>query len=86
MYNLIKRYMNNLSIEEVNNFAIKNNVNLTEEELKFTYEFIKKNSEPILRNPNLLNLDRYKEQFSEENFIKIKKLTQFYYQKYGHLL
>ncbi len=86
MYNLIKRYMSNLTKEQLNNFAIKNNVSLNEQELDFTFVFIKKNWELIFRNPNLLDLNRYKEQYTEENFEKIKKLIAFYYQKYGHLL
>ncbi len=86
MYNLVKRYMENLSIEQVNDFATKNNVFLSENELNFTYTFVKKNWEMIFRNPNLLHLERYKEQFSPENFQKIQKLFTMYYQKYGHLL
>ncbi len=86
MYNLVKRYMENLSVDQVNDFAQKNNVFLSESELNFTYTFVKKNWEMIFRNPNLLRLERYKEQFSEENFQKIQKLLIMYYQKYGHLL
>jgi len=86
MYNFIKRYMNNLTKEQLNQFAIKNNVTLSEKELDFTYIFVLKNWELILRNPNLLKLERYKDQFSEENYKKIEQLIAFYYQKYGHLL
>lgn len=86
MYNLVKNYMNNLTKEQVNDFALKNNVSLSSEELNFTYDFVKKNWEIILRNPNLLNLERFRNQFSSENFGKIQKLFQFYYQKYGYLL
>ena len=86
MYNLVKRYMDNLTIDQVRDFAIKNNVELSEEELTFTYDFVKKNWELIFRNPNLLNLERYKDRFSEVNYQKIQKLIQFYYQKYGYLL
>ena len=78
--------MDNLTIDQVRNFAIKNNVELSEEELTFTYDFVKKNWELIFRNPNLLNLERYKDRFSEVNYQKIQKLIQFYYQKYGYLL
>ena len=49
-------------------------------------EDILKNWDKILRNPNLLNFDRFKDRYSEENFIKIQKLYQMYYQKYGHYL
>jgi len=86
MYNLVKRYMSNLNQNQVREFAEKNNVHLSEEELLFTYEFIKKNWEIIFRNPALLKLERYKERFTEENYKKIEQLIQFYYQKYGHLL
>lgn len=86
MYNLVKRYMNNLTKEQVMNFAQKNQIFLSQEELDFTYTFVKKNWEMIFRNPNLLKLERYKDKFSEENFIKIQKLFVLYYQKYGHLL
>ncbi len=78
--------MDNLTIDQVRDFAIKNNVELSEEELTFTYDFVKKNWELIFRNPNLLNLERYKDRFSEANYQKIQKLIQFYYQKYGYLL
>ena len=78
--------MDNLTIDQVRDFAIKNNVELSEEELTFTYDFVKKNWELIFRNPNLLNLERYKDSFSEANYQKIQKLIQYYYQKYGYLL
>ena len=42
MYNLVKRYMDNLTKEQVNDFALKNQVYLSEEELSFTYTFVKK--------------------------------------------
>ena len=86
MYNLIKRYMDKLTKEEVQSFAMKNNIILTEEELNFTYTFVKKNWEMIIRNPNLLQFDRFKDKFSPENFAKIQRLFVMYYQKYGHLL
>ena len=86
MFNLIARYMEKLKKEDVLNFAIKNNVSLTEEELDFTYQFVKKNWEPIIRNPKLLNVERYRSRYSEGNFVKIVNLIQMYYQKYGHLL
>ena len=42
MFNLIARYMERLKKEDVLNFAVKNNVSLSEEELDFTYLFVKK--------------------------------------------
>ena len=86
MFNLIQRYMSKISKEDINNFAIKKNINLNENELDFTYNFIKKNWNQILSNPNMLNLDRYKSNYSDENFNKIKILFNEYYSKYHRFL
>lgn len=86
MFNIIERYMNKLSIEDVNNFAIKNNILLSNEELNFTYQFVKKNWQQVLANPNVLNFDRYKDHYSEENLVKIKKLFKEYSIKYKNYL
>lgn len=82
MLNLIERFMNNLTIEQVNNFAISKNVHLNSEELDFTYNFAKKNWRSIISNPTLLNLERYQDKYSKENFIKIKQMFLEYSQKY----
>ena len=86
MYNIIERYINNLSKEQVNNFAVNNDIHLSGLELDFLYVFIKKNYKEVLSNPTLLNFDRYKTKFSEENFAKIKKLFMEYLNKYGAYL
>ena len=78
--------MQNLTMEQVNNFALSKNIYLSEEELKFTHAFVLKNWEKVLGNPSLLHLERYKEKFSEENFVKITKLFNEYSTKYSHYL
>ena len=78
--------MDKITMDDVYNFALKKNINLNEEELSFTYEFIKKNWNQILSNPNLLNLDRYKDKYTIENFSKIKQLFNEYYSKYHRFL
>ncbi len=86
MFNLIERFMNRLTIEDVNKFALKNNVNLSNDELEFTYSFVKKNWQNVLANPNSLNLERYRHMYSEENFLKIQKLFREYSIKYKNYL
>jgi len=86
MYNFISRYMNKITMEDINNFALKKNIYLSENELTFTFEFVKKNWNQILSNPNMLNIDRYKNIYSEENFNKIKILFNEYYSKYHKFL
>lgn len=78
--------MKNLTKEDVKNFATTKNINLSEEELDFTYQFVKKNWEQVINNPKLLNLDRYQDRFSSENFGKIKKLFNEYSTRYQAFL
>jgi hypothetical protein len=78
--------MNKITMEDINNFALKKNIYLSENELTFTFEFVKKNWNQILSNPNMLNIDRYKNIYSEENFNKIKILFNEYYSKYHKFL
>lgn len=86
MYNLIKAYMGRMTIQDVNNFAISKNIVLSAEELQFVYDFISKNWEQVVKNPKLLNLDRYKNRFSPENFEKIKKLFLEYSSRYSSFI
>lgn len=86
MRNLIERYIKNMSKEDIINFANSKNINLNQEELDFLYEFIKKNYESILSNPRLLDINRYQNKFTKENFDKITKVFNEYYTKYGKYL
>ncbi len=86
MYNIIERYMNKISKTDVDNFARKNNIFLNEEELEFTYIFVKKNWQTVIANPTALNLERYRDKFSEENLVKIKKLFKEYSTRYKNYL
>ena len=86
MYNLIERYMAIMTKDDVNNFAIKKGINLSDAELTFTYNFLKKNWQDYLRNPNVFDINRYQNNFSSENFSKIKKVFEEYYQKFGSFL
>ncbi|MCI8575856.1 MAG: hypothetical protein HFI09_05235 [Bacilli bacterium] len=86
MFNIIDRYMSRLEKEDVQNFAIKNNVSLNEEELNFTYDFVKKNWRIILSNPNAFQLEKYRNQFTEENYVKINSLIKEYIKKYQAFL
>ena len=86
MYVLIERYINNLDIHDLNNLAISNGIAFSPEELDFSYRFIKQNWQTILANHGVFDIDKYKDQFSEENFVKIKKLIKEYTMKYSHYL
>ena len=78
--------MGRITIEDVNGFAISKNIYLSPEELNIVYDFIKKNWEQVIRNPQLLNLERYKDYFSTENKKKIKRLFLEYSARYSSLI
>ena len=60
MFVLIERYINNMDINDVNNFAINNGIGLSNEELDFTYRFIKQNWKNILYNHGIFDIEKYK--------------------------
>lgn len=86
MFVLIERYINNLTIYDFNNLALTKGIYLSEDELYFSYEFIKKNWQTILANHGVFDIDKYKDKFSEENFAKIKKLVKEATIKYSQYL
>ncbi len=83
MYTLIERYINNLSLHDLKNLAINKNINLSDEELTFSYNFIKTNWKNILNNHGIFDIEKYKDKFTEENFNKIKQLLKESLQKYS---
>lgn len=86
MYNIIERYMAKITKDDVNNFAKSKNCNLSNEELDFTYTFIKKNWQDIIKNPAVFDIERYKHMYSETNYKKVKQVYQEYFQKFSSLL
>ncbi|MBR1679949.1 MAG: hypothetical protein IJ704_04845 [Bacilli bacterium] len=86
MNHIIENYLQNLKKEQIQEFAQKNGVYLSPTELEFTHQFVQKNGMEILKNPNHLNLERYKSNYTEENYMKIQKLIPMYFKKYQHLL
>ena len=86
MFNIVDKYMQNISITDIDNFAKKKNVVLSPDELEFTYTFIKKNYREVLKNPKLFNIERYQGKYSPENFEKIKKVFTEYFSKYQRFL
>ena len=86
MFNLIENYLSKISKDDIRNFALSKDINLSDNELDFTYDFFKKNYHNVLKNPQLFDLNRYKDNYTKENFSKITKVYQEYYQKYSNYL
>ena len=83
MYFIVKRYVDNMSIHDLNNLAISKGIGLSDNELKFSYEFVKKNWKNILNNNGIVDLEKYKDKYSVTNFEKIKSLYKEMIGKYG---
>ncbi len=86
MFNIIERFINKMTKDDVNNFAISKNIYLSDSELDYTYNFIKKNYKTMLQNPKLFDINRYRSIYTSENFAKISKVYQEYFQKYANYL
>lgn len=86
MYNIIEIYINKLTKDDVLKFSQEKGANLSSEELDFTYNFIKKNWQDVIKNPSIFNIDRYQNKYSPENFKKIKQVFNEYYSKFSSML
>lgn len=78
MINLIEPYIQNLTKNDITSFALNNNIKLNNNELDFIYNFIKTRYKDVLSNPNNFNLVKYKQNFSNENFVKINAIINRY--------
>ena len=74
LYNLVEGVVNKLSLNDIFNFAKKNSVNLSNEEASFILNFLKNNWYSLLKNQNIEIINSYKDNFSPNNFQRIKEL------------
>ena len=80
---IIKSYIKNLSKQDIVNFALKNNIILTNNELDYIYNNIKNNYEYILSNP-IIYLNKLKNNVSITTYNKIYELYTIYFPKLYH--
>ena len=85
MKQLIKNYVSNLTKEQVADFSKSKNIFLNDNELDFVYTYIKNNYDKLITNPNI-DLSKYKQYLSEENYNKIVNLVNEYKKKYAGLI
>ncbi len=85
LYNLVESTINKLSLNDIFNFASKSNINLSNEEAQFILNFLKSNWYILLKKQDISVLDKYKDNFSSDNFTKIRDNLLMYKNKYGRL-
>lgn len=85
MKNLIKNYIDLLSIEKVKDFSIKNNINLSDSELNYLLNLVKNNYEDIMKDDTKY-LKEIENNINPIEFKKLKDLYLYYKNRYkGYL-
>lgn len=75
-----------MSINDVTNFALKNNISLTDMEAKIIFDTIKSDWETIIFNDHNIVLNKVKSNLNTDLCSKINDLIIMYKDKYKQLL
>lgn len=86
MTNLIKKYIDKLTIDDIKKYSLKNGISLNQQELIFIYNTIKNDYNKLLSDNYTEILDKLKKNLSEDNYRKIEFLFYKYKKEYGYLL
>lgn len=73
--NLIKNYINNLSINDIYNYCNKENINISEHDAKVIYNYIKTYNIDILYNP-LFYLEDIKGKVNDNIYINLVNIYE----------
>ena len=85
MNNLLKKYINTLTIDKLNELLVKNDIKLSNNELLVLLNLVKDNFDDILINDTKY-LNVLKEKIDSENYNKIENLFNYYKNRYkGYL-
>ena len=68
---LIREYVNRLRKEDVNNYALKQNIVLDNSEIDFIYSYIKNNYRKILNRDISLSLEEVKPKLRDSTYNKL---------------
>ncbi len=86
MNNLIGSYVSKLTINNINDFGLKNNINLNKKELNVLLELVKSQYNEILSGNDENAKDILKKHLTSENYEKVINLYNEYRNKYqGYL-
>lgn len=83
---LIKNYINKLTIQDINALAIKQDIHLTDQELNYIYNQIKNHYQDFLYGDANYLMNDLKQNISENNYQKIQKLFTHYKKQFQSLL
>lgn len=83
---IIKNYIKKLNVEDVLNFSLKNNINLSEVEANIILNYIKQDYETIIYGDPKNIFDELKTKLDKENYIKIINIYYEFKEKYKNYL
>lgn len=80
---LISEYINRLTINDISSFALKNGINLKNDELQLIYKYVKNDWHTIVfGNPRNI-LDDLKNKLDHNSYSKIENLYISFKNRYG---
>ena len=79
-YILLKEYINKLSKDKIKEISIKNNINLTNNELDILYTYIKERYLDFIKEPDNI-IYEVKEKITNKNYIKLLNIYNQYKDK-----
>ena len=82
----IEKYVNNMSIDDIYEYAHKLKLNVNEREANVLYNTIKENWEIIVFNNHLPIINSIKDKISQELYDNLNSLISEYKTKYSELL
>lgn len=83
---LIEKHIKKLTIQDIYNFASKNEINLTENEANYIYDKIKENWEELIFSDHIPILINSKNSLEKETYDKALELISFFKNKYKNYL
>ncbi len=83
---LIGNYVNKMTINDVKNFALSNNINLNNTELDIVYNTIKKNWYTLIYGDYTSIFNNIKDKFDTDTYKKIEELFFYFKNKYQKFL
>jgi hypothetical protein len=86
MKKLIQKYINKITVTDVEMFAINNNIKLNKNETSAIYSVLKEHYNNLLYGNSEIALNILKNKLSNENYNKVYSLFMKYKEKYNNYL
>ena len=86
MDSLIGLYINKITLNNINDLALKNNINLNKKELNILFDVVKNRYKEVLYDDDSLVKSYLHDNLSAENYDKVIRIYDDYRIKYGNYL